>query len=265
MGRAGTGIAWDENHVVTANHLVAGSGRVEIIAGGREMAGSVVGRKAGRDIALVKVEGSLTPIGISADSPPRVGQFVLALANPYGGGVGVTSGIIAGTGQRVGGWWNFSVDDAIVTDARVNPGYSGGPLVSASGKLVGMNVARIASRGIAIPSGMIGKAVDRIESGRREERPYLGLLLNRVEIEFDGRERSGFVILSVEKGGPADAAGLKVGDIILSAGERSAGEVRMPGSLLPDGSTGKKLSLGLLRGGSYTVVETVPGGREVVD
>src|SRR3984957_18705860 len=174
-GRNGTGIVWDdEGHIVTAYHVVQGLEEVEVGSdSGETFTAKVVGHDKSSDLALLKIEGKLRPIAKGDSESLRVGQFVLALANPYATKASATSGIITGVKRNIGGWWGISIDEAIITDAQVNPGYSGGPLVDASGKMIGLNVASVSSRGIAIPINTISKSFERLASGQAIGRAYL--------------------------------------------------------------------------------------------
>ena len=258
-GNAGTGIAWDERHAVTAYHVVEDYDEVDISVEGRQFSGIVKGHDTASDIALIECSEHLTPIRRDDSDRLRVGQFVLALANPYDGGVGATSGIITGVRKRVGGWWNFSLEEAIVTDARVGPGYSGGPLVNTFGQIVGMNVALVSSRGIAVPVNRIARRVDGILTGKTPGRPYLGVGLSYVRLPESMKQgRNGLLIMSVEKGSPAEAAGLIPGDILLTVGDRNASREFGISNLLAEDAVGKEVMLGILRGGRYIELNAVP-------
>lgn len=259
-GNAGTGIAWDDRHVVTAFHVVEGFDEVDISVEGRQFPGIVKGHDAASDMALVECRERLKPISRGNSDRLRVGQFVLALANPHDAGVGATSGIITGVRKRVGGWWNFSLDEAIVTDARVGPGYSGGPLVNALGQLVGMNVALVSSRGIAVPVNRIARRVEGILTGRKEVRPYLGVALSYVRLPESMKQgRYGLLIMTVEKDSPAEVAGLIPGDILLTVGGKNASREFEFSNLLEEDAVGKGVMLGILRGGSYLELNAVIG------
>ncbi len=261
---AGTGIAWDEGHVVTAHHVVEDQEEVDISISGHVFSGAVKGHDASSDIALIDVGEKLTPIRRGDSDRLKVGQFVLALANPYGGGVGATSGIITGVRKRVGGWWNFSLEEAIVSDARVGPGYSGGPLLNASGQLVGMNVALAPSRGIAVPVNSLARRIDGILSGRVQGKPYLGIGLSYVRLpDRITHARNGLLVMSVARESPAESAGLLPGDILLKVDGRDATREFGRSGLLGDDTIGKEVTLGLLRGGEYIEIRAVPGEQQM--
>src|SRR3989442_15216297 len=155
MGRwGGRGVVWAKGgHLVTANHVVGRRTSVKVeLQDGRSLEAKIVGRDPTSDVALLKVEATgLKPIEVGDSQPLKSGQFVLALANSLGSRVNITSGIVTNPSRTIPGWWGVVVEAAVITDARLNPGYSGGPLVDASGKMLGRNVAYASSRGIALP------------------------------------------------------------------------------------------------------------------
>jgi S1-C subfamily serine protease len=267
-GRNGTGIVWDDGgHIVTAYHVVHGLEEVEVgTDGGQTFTAKVVGQDKGSDLALLKIEGSkLRPIAKGDSESLRVGQFVLALANPYATKASATSGIITGVKRNIGGWWGVGIDDAIVTDARVNPGYSGGPLVDASGRMVGLNVAYVSSRGIAVPIQKVSATVERLASGRSVGRAYLGIVTNPIPIPEDVAKASdvgqeyGLLVLSVETGSPAKTAGLAFGDVLLGLEDKPVAGFRDLTRLLTEERIGKALKLKILRGGKTEELSVTPG------
>lgn len=263
-GRNGTGIVWDDqSHVVTAYHVVRGLDSVEIgLENGQTLTANVVGRDKRSDIALLKAEGELRPISRGESGSLRVGQFVLALANPHATKASATSGIVTGVKRNIGGWWGVDIQDAIVTDARVNVGYSGGPLVDASGKMVGMNVALLASRGIAVPVETIARIADRLASGEPFGRAYLGIVPNQVELPADvglePRQDYGLMIMSVEDGSPAKAAGLSLGDVLVAFDGKPVGGYNDLARLLVEEAVGKASRVTVLRGGKPQEVSITP-------
>jgi S1-C subfamily serine protease len=270
-GRAnGSGIVWDEHTIVTASHVVRGADEVSVgTEDGKKLTARVTGRLRRSDIAVLSVEESLTPIQKGDSATLKPGQFVLALANPFASRTSVTSGIVTGANRNIGGWWGMTIEGAIVTDARVNPGYSGGPLVDASGKLIGMNVAYFSRRAIAVPVNSISKVVQRLADGKPFQRAYMGITSNPVALpeevsaqESVGQE-SGVMVLSVEEGTAAKAAGLSFGDVIIRFnGERVTSSEDLIGFLREE-AIGRKSKLSVLRGGSVVELEITPTtGRE---
>jgi S1-C subfamily serine protease len=266
----GSGIVWDEHTVVTAYHVVRGAEEVSIgTEDGRKLTAKVTGRLRRSDIAVLTVEGQLTPIERGDSEGLKAGQFVLALANPFSSRTSVTSGIITGANRNIGGWWGMTIENAVITDARVNPGYSGGPLVDASGRLIGMNVAYVSKRGIAVPVNTIAKVVQRLAQGQPFKRAYLGIVSNPVslpdEVSSDQRvgQEAGVMVFSVEGGTPAKQSGLSFGDVILRFNGKSISSSEDLTSLLGEEAIDQKAKLSVLRGGNVVELEITPTtGRE---
>jgi S1-C subfamily serine protease len=266
----GSGIVWDEHTVVTAYHVVRDAEVVSVgTDDGRKLTAKVTGRFRRSDIAVLTVEEALTPIEKGDSDGLKAGQFVLALANPFAARTSVTSGIITGANRNIGGWWGMTIEGAIITDARVNPGYSGGPLVDASGRLIGMNVAYASKRGIAVPVNTISKVVKRLANGQPFKRAYLGIVSNPValpeEVSSDERvgQEGGVMVYSVEDGTPAKASGLSFGDVILRFDGKAVENSEDLTGQLGEEAIGKKVKLSVLRGGSVVELEITPTtGRE---
>jgi len=266
----GSGIAWDEHTVVTAFHVIRGAEEVSIgTEDGRKLTAKVTGRLRRSDIAVLTVEELLTPIQKGNSDGLKAGQFVLALANPFASRTSVTSGIITSANRSIGGWWGMTIENAVITDARVNPGYSGGPLVDASGRLIGMNVAYVSKRGIAVPVNTISKVVQRLATGKPFRRAYMGIVSNPValpdELSSDQKvgQDAGVMVLSVEDGTPAKQSGLAFGDVLLRFnGKRVSTSDDLTG-LLGEEAIGQQAKLSVLRGGNVVELEITPTtGRE---
>ncbi len=266
-GRNGTGVVWDDQgHVVTAYHVVQGLDEVEVGSNsGETFTAKVIGRDSASDLALLKVEAKLSPIAKGDSDSLRVGQFVLALANPYATKASATSGIITSVKRSIGGWWGAGIEDAVVTDARLNPGYSGGPLVDASGKMVALNIAYMSSRGIAVPINKVSATVEKLASGKAVGRAYLGIVSHPIPIPEDVAksaaidQESGLIVLSVEDGSAAKAGGLSFGDVVLGLdGNPTAGfhDLRR---FLTEEKIGKPLKVKVLRGGRVEELSVTPG------
>ncbi len=266
-GRNGTGVVWDDQgHIVTAYHVVHGLEEVEVGSdSGETFTAKVLGRDKGSDLALLKIEAKLPPITKGDSESLRVGQFVLALANPYATRASATSGIITSVKRSIGGWWGVGIEDAVVTDARVNPGYSGGPLVDASGKMVALNIAYMSSRGIAVPIRKVSAVVEQLASGKVLGRAYLGIVTNPIPIPEDVAKASevsqeyGLLVLSVEAGSAAKAAGVAFGDVLLGLDGNPVAGFRDLTRLLTEEKVGKSLELKVLRGGRVEELSVTPG------
>ena len=243
--------------------------QLEVVKDGRKLSAKVAGRLRRSDIAVLTVEEALTPIKRGDSDGLKAGQFVLALANPFASRTSVTSGIVTGANRNIGGWWGMTIENAVITDARVNPGYSGGPLVDASGRLIGMNVAYFSKRGIAVPVNTISKVVQRLAKGQPFKRSYLGIVSNPValpeEVSSDQRvgQEAGVMVLSVEDGTPAKRSGLAFGDVLLKFNGKSLSSSDDLTSMLGEEAIDQKAMLSVLRGGNVVELEITPTtGRE---
>ncbi len=266
-GRNGTGIVWDDQgHIVTAYHVVQGLEEVEVGSNsGETFTAKVVGRDSTSDLALLKVEAKLSPIAKGDSESLRIGQFVLALANPYATKASATSGIITSVKRSIGGWWGAGIEDAVVTDARLNPGYSGGPLVDASGRMVALNIAYMSSRGIAVPIKRVSATVEKLASGKSVGRAYLGIVSHPIPIPEDVAkgtgidQESGLIVLSVEAGSAAKTGGLAFGDVVLGLDGSPTTGFHDLKRLLTEEKIGKPLKVKVLRGGKVEVLSITPG------
>jgi S1-C subfamily serine protease len=265
----GSGIVWSKDgRIVTANHVVERFTEVEVglPKEGKSLEGRVVGRDAYSDIALVKVEaGDLKPIELGDSESVKVGQFVLAFANPLGNQQpSVTSGIVTSARRSFGGGWGWRMmEDVVVTDAPLNPGYSGGPLVDAWGRMVGLNSAFVSSRGIAIQVNKVKTIAERLARDGRIKRGYLGIVSNEISLPEDlsssANQGDGIILVSVEPGSPAKKAGLVIGDIILKFGQNPVTSTYDLHKLLTEEVIGKPTKVSVLRAEKLMDLTITPG------
>jgi len=270
-GRSGTGVVIDtQGQILTANHVVHRLEEVDVgTSDGRRLTAKVVGRNPYADLALLKVDGAgLKPMPLGDSSSLKVGQFVLALANPFSSSVSATSGIITGVNRPIGGWWRFSIRNAIVTDARLNPGYSGGPLVDAGGRMVGMNVAYINNRGIAVPVDTIRKSVEKMSKGENVRKAYLGIVSSPIDLpdeiasRSDVNQQTALMVYSVEPQSAAKRAGLALGDVLLKFGETRLTSVQDLEVVLGEEAIGRKTSILVLRGEELKEFNVTPSASK---
>lgn len=265
--RGGTGIVWSQDGlVVTASHVVGHSNAATVTLGdGRELEAKILGRDRYTDVALLKVDASgLTPVKVGTSDGIKVGQFVLALANAFGKKASATSGIITSGRRSMRGFWGVMIEDAVVSDAKLNPGYSGGPLVDASGRLLGMNVAYFAGRGVAISVDSLKDTVEKISKDGKVKKGFLGIVVEPIELPEElaktpqvGQEEA-LLVREVGTGSPAKSAGLTIGDIILKLGDaRATDEYELHKALSGD-VVGKPVRLQILRAEKVTELKVTP-------
>jgi len=219
----GTGfIISADGYIITNNHVISGADEVMVkLADGREMKGEIKGKDEKIDIALIKVsDKDPLPFADMGDSDSlQVGEWVMAIGNPFGLSHTVTAGIVSAKGRVIG---SGPYDDFIQTDASINPGNSGGPLFSSTGKVIGINTAIIAGGGggigFAIPINLAKDVVAQLRDNGKVTRGYLGIrfqpLTKDLAKSFGLESENGALVANVEKDTPADKAGLKAGDVI---------------------------------------------------
>ena len=253
----GTGeVLNDEGYIVTCNHVLAGCNRVAIGQGEKTYEAKIVGTDPYNDIALLKTDHSnLTPIELGDSAKLNTGQFVLALANPFNRKQPTaTTGIITNPDSSLRGFRGTAMENVIATDAKLNPGFSGGPLVDVEGKIIGINTAYVWSRGIAIPINKVKAVADRLMNGRTIKKAYLGVVANTVAIPQEITEQTGVdqdtgvMVFSVEPGAPARKAGLAMGDVIVKFNEKPVTEFYDLPRLLAEDVIGKETKLTIIRG-----------------
>jgi len=222
----GSGFIIDrDGSILTNNHVVENAQKIMVrLADEQEYEAKVIGRDSKTDIAVIKIESKKTlPAASFGDSDRlEVGEWVVAIGNPFGLDSTVTSGIVSAKGRHIG---QGPYDNFIQTDASINPGNSGGPLINLRGEVIGINTA-IFSRtggnigiGFAIPINLVKELLPQLRGKGKVTRGYLGVLIQKVTPEIAeslGMDRArGALVANVSKEGPADKAGVKVGDVIV--------------------------------------------------
>jgi len=251
----GTGVVLTEDgYIVTCNHVLGRSADVRIGQGEKSLQAKLVGSDPYSDVALLKAEeGHFTPAEFGDSDKLNTGQFVLALANPFNRQPTATTGIITNVGATLRGWRGTAMENVIATDARLNPGFSGGPLIDVSGKVIGLNTAFVWSRGIAIPANRVKSITDRLMTGGKLRRAYLGIVSDTVLIpqeiasQAGVNQDSGVMVFQVEQGAPAKKAGLTMGDVIVKFNEKPVTTFYDLPGLLNEDIIGKKTTLTILR------------------
>ncbi len=251
----GTGFIIDkEGYIVTNNHVVRGADEIFVnLSDGRTFKAELKGRDLRTDIAIIKISTKEDfPVAVLGDSDQaQVGDWVIAIGNPFGLGSTVTKGIISAKGRHIGAG---PYDDFIQTDASINPGNSGGPLFNMNGEVVGVNTAIVESGqgiGFAIPINMVKPMLPQLIKSGKVSRGYLGVSIQEVKPELASvlGLKSGFgaMVSDVVPGSPADVAGIKAGDIVTLYDQmeiKAANELPKKVSLTP---IGKEVEIQILR------------------
>jgi serine protease Do len=247
-----------DGHIVTNNHVVDAASEVRVKLGdGRELTAKVLGRDPKTDLALIKVDAAGLPFIPFGDSTAlQVGEPVMAIGNPFGLDQTVTTGIVSATGRVIGAG---PYDDFIQTDASVNPGNSGGPLVNAKGQVIGINTA-IVSRsggsdgvGFAIPVNLAKAVVTQLVEHGRVIRASLGVSIQSVtEALAKGMslpDEKGALVSSVVEGSPAAKAGFKPGDVIVEYDGKPVAKAADLPKLVASTEVGRNVAVKVLREG----------------
>jgi S1-C subfamily serine protease len=269
-GGSGSGILFTpDGFLLTNHHVIHGHEQVRVrLSDGRELPGRVVGADPWTDLAVVQADGSGLPFAGFGDSTRlRVGQLVVAIGSPFGFESTVTAGVISALSRTLRSITGHLVDNVIQTDAALNPGNSGGPLVDSRGLVIGINTAVIRpAQGIcfAIPINMAKDILPQLMQHGRVVRGYLGLHVRTVPVppaqvrQFNLPVSGGVEIMAIEPGGPADQAGLLEEDVIVALGDQPTASVDELHKLLTQLPVGVPATVAILRQGRRLERMVVP-------
>lgn len=272
LSSLGSGVIISEDgYVLTNHHVIQGADQIQVaLRDGRETLAEVIGTDPESDLAVLRIALDEVPVIELADSGDvAIGDVSLAIGNPFGVGQTVTMGIISATGRSHLGLSAY--EDFIQTDAAINPGNSGGALINARGALVGINTA-IFSRsggsqgiGFAIPANLAGNILDELVTQGRVIRGWLGVEVQEINQDlaasFGLTAPRGVIIASVVPGGPADRAGLRAGDVLLSVDGRPILDPRQTMSDIAEVSPGTELPVTVVREGERVKATLEVGER----
>lgn len=281
----GTGVIIDKTgFIVTNNHVVQRADDITVrMADGREFKAKVVGRDQKTDLALIKIATpaqNLPTLPLGDSEKMRVGDWVIAVGNPFGLAHTVTQGIISATGRVIG---TGPYDNFIQTDAPINPGNSGGPLINMKGEVIGINTAITSTGqgiGFAIPSSMVKTIVTQLQDKGKVTRGWIGVSVQMITPEiaqsFGLKEPKGALIGDLVPGAPAEAAGMLRGDVIVSLDGKEVKSISDLPRLVAETPIGKTVPVRVIRQGKEVSLSVrmaempeervaAPAGRAVPD
>src|SRR5499427_584221 len=258
-----------DGYIVTNNHVVDHAVKVEVVAdSGATFEAKVIGTDAKSDLALIKVDGHTDfPFVKLAETPPKIGEWVVAMGNPFGLGGTVTAGIVSAQGRDIG---SSPYDDYIQIDAPVNRGNSGGPTFNLKGEVIGVNTAIYSptggSVGIAfdIPASTVASVIPQLQKDGHVVRGWLGVQIQPVTQDIADslglKSAAGALVAEPQPGGPAAEAGLKAGDVITSVDSTAIKDARDLARRIAALEPHKAVALSIIRSGKELTV-TVTLGR----
>lgn len=259
-----------DGFVITNNHVVAGATKISaLLQDGREFEAQVIGRDPATDIAVLKIYGdALRAVSFGDSKNLQVGQIAIAIGNPYGFQYTVTAGVISALGRSLRSEGGRLIDDVIQTDASLNPGNSGGPLVNSHGEVIGVNTAVILpAQGLcfAVSSNIAAQVAGQLIMKGRVRRGYLGIggqlinLTDRIMQYNQLQTKTGIYIVSVEADGVAYNSEFQTGDIIVGFEGKPVSSVDDLHKLLTEDTIGKRSQVTILRNNLAKKITVIPG------
>ncbi len=253
----GSGFIIDKDgFIVTNNHVVENTEQIKVILkDGKEYEAKIVGRDKNTDLALIKIEPEkkLPALKLGDSEKLKVGQWVVAIGNPFGLGHTVTSGIVSAKGRVIG---SGPYDDFIQTDTSINPGNSGGPLLDLEGNVVGINTAIIQNGqgiGFAIPSNLAKGIIDQLKTSGNVTRGWVGVSIQEISKELSEyyklKDNEGVLVVEAFEGNPAEKAGIKANDIIIEIDNVKIKDNRGLTNIIASKTVGSKIKVKALRNG----------------
>jgi serine protease Do len=268
----GTGFIIDKDgFILTNNHVVEKTDEIKVrLSDDKEYIAQIIGRDPKTDLALIKIEpdNSLTPLPMGDSDTLEVGEWVIAIGNPFGLGNTVTAGIVSAKYRQIG---MGTYENFIQTDASINPGNSGGPLLNIKGEVIGINTA-IFSRtggsvgiGFAIPVNMAKELLPQLKKGK-VVRGWLGVMIQTITPELkdklDLKDEKGALVADVTSGGPADKAGVKRGDVIVTFDGKEIKEMKDLPYIVGSTPVGKEVTVEVIRKGRAERIQVKIGELE---
>ncbi|MBE9223872.1 trypsin-like peptidase domain-containing protein [Phormidium sp. LEGE 05292] len=265
------GVHWRSGIVVTADHTINREEDITVtLSDDRTITATLIGRDSGTDLALLRLAetDALPTANLSNSTELRVGEMVLAIARFPESGISASLGVISTLGGTWRTWHGGKIDQFIRPSVMLYPGFSGGSLVNAQGKVVGINTAGPRQLVLTIPTSTVNRVVEQILTGKRIKPGYLGLGMQPIQLPQALRKQlnisgiGGVIIVSVEPDAPADKAGILIGDILVALNDKPINDVSDVHAMLDPERVGKPLNAQIIRGGTLTQITIIVGEKE---
>jgi len=263
-----SGIEWKKGVVVTANHAIRRDEEIKVVRhDGKGVTATLAGRDPSTDLAVLKLsEAGVAAAEIGDSASLKLGNLVLALGRSRSGNLVASAGIVGGVSGEWRAWRGGKLDQHIRLDLELYAGFSGGPLIDARGKVVGINTGGLArGRAVTIPVATVNRVVDELLEKGHIARPYLGIAMQPVAIPEAMRAKvkggSGLLVVHVEQGGPAEKGGVLLGDVLTSIQGKALEEMDTLMDLLGSAKVGDTCSIEAIRGGEVAKVSIKLGDR----
>jgi len=263
-----SGVVWRPGLVVATHHTVHKDADVRVTLGdGHDRRAQVVGRDPGTDLVVLRLDGegdAGAPPADVAREPVRVGQLALALGRP-GDAVTAAFGLVSAVGAAWRTWQGGEIDQFVRLDLAVYDGFSGGPLVDAAGRVLGVNTSALArAAAVTIPAATVDRVVDQLLAGGRVRRGYLGIGTQPVRLPDAARAQAGgqavgLIVVALEPGAPAEQGGMLLGDVLLALDGRPTADVDDVLAALGGDAVGRAVEARVLRAGEVRAVRVTVG------
>jgi S1-C subfamily serine protease len=266
-----SGVHWRQGVIVTAEHTIKREEEIAVtLPDGRSVPATFAGRDASTDLAVLKLPGGEFPTADVGDSAAlKAGHLVLAVARPgeRGRGLSASLGVISAVGGAWRTWSGGQIDQFVRLDLTLYPGFSGGPLVDAQGRVVGINTSGPRNMVLAIPTSTVNRVIDQLLDKGRIARGYLGLGMQPIRLPETLRRtlnltaQSGIIVVAVQPGSPAEQAGMLIGDVLLALDGKPMSDTTDVLAVLGPERVGQEVRASIIRGGVLSELMIPVGER----
>jgi S1-C subfamily serine protease len=264
-----SGVHWQQGVVVTADYTIKREEDITVtLPDGRTVPATLAGRDSGTDLAVLRLQETERPVAEIGDPTSlKVGHLVLAIARPGENGLSASLGVISALSGTWRSWHGGQIDQFIRPDLTLYPGFSGGPLVNVQGQVMGINTSGPRNLVLTIPASTVNRVVDQLLQTGRIARGYLGLGMQPVRLPDNLKQslnlssNGGVIVVSLEPNGPADRAGILIGDILVALDQTSISDISDVHAMLDPERVGKPLRTQIIRGGNSVEVSITVGER----